>query len=232
MPKPIDRRSTYYFVEIKDEPILNKFDGGWVSFNSYNAQCLNLERIWIADIDFDDVISAARMEWQRNYSREDIATLSTVGYGNAEETSTVTDNLRQELVSISANTAVAGLEVGQYRLYETCGGIRVIRLDQPMEPRSRESVRNHLFCGADQRYQELCLYQNCYRARLTPKPWRGSNQPIRVTRHIGDCAITGKTEGEERKVNWGKLKPSHDLNKLIEYHDDKTQAFGSIQLIG
>lgn len=68
MAKPTDQRSTYYFIDIKRESIVTTFDSGWVSLNSYNAQCLNLERIWIADIDFEDVVMEARQDWRQKYS--------------------------------------------------------------------------------------------------------------------------------------------------------------------
>ena len=229
MSKIIEDRSNYYFVDILREPIFTLLDGGWVTYNSYDALCLNLAQIWIADIDFDDIIS--RRQWQKRCKKEDVAAFSQFFWGGAEESSFVHDNLRAELVSVSARNIALSLSEGKYRLYETCGGLRIIRIDKPVEPRSRESVKNHISSYTDHRYQQLCLYQNCYRARLTPKPWReSSDEPIRVTQFIGDCDV--KKNGRETKVTWGKIKPHGNLAKLIEYHDDKTHAFSDIKLIG
>jgi hypothetical protein len=58
------------------------------------------------------------------------------------------------------------------RLYRTAAGFRACLVDQPRRADDDESraILNEL--GADPLYCQLCDVQQCFRARLTPKPWR------------------------------------------------------------
>ncbi len=64
------------------------------------------------------------------------------------------------------------------RVYETAAGLRLLFTDRHYDPVSEEvsSLLSHL--GSDALYRRLTLRQECFRARLTPKPWRcGCRQP-------------------------------------------------------
>jgi len=59
-----------------------------------------------------------------------------------------------------------------WRVYRTAGGVRLLATHAPFAP-------DHALCqtafdalGADPLYRKLCATQKCFRARLTPKPWR------------------------------------------------------------
>jgi hypothetical protein len=68
--------------------------------------------------------------------------------------------------------AVAAAETRAWRLYRTAAGYRVLLTDRPRDPVSAE-VRTLLErFGADPLYVRLCTVQGCFRARLSPKPWR------------------------------------------------------------
>lgn len=58
------------------------------------------------------------------------------------------------------------------RAYRTAGGLRLIRMDRLMDPKSDETTRMFEAMGTDPQYQRLCRVQESYRARLTPKPYR------------------------------------------------------------
>lgn len=59
-----------------------------------------------------------------------------------------------------------------FRMYQTAAGLRVLVTGRTFDPISKEA--NDLMCQlkADKRYMRLCKIQACFRARLTPKPWR------------------------------------------------------------
>ena len=59
-----------------------------------------------------------------------------------------------------------------FRVYETAAGYRVIVTNQTMEPDHPTSIEWLDALGSDKLYRVLCARQHCYRARLTPKPWR------------------------------------------------------------
>lgn len=58
------------------------------------------------------------------------------------------------------------------RIYRTAAGWRALVTSQLVEPRADATDELMVRCGADPRYRALCRVQQCFRARLTPKPWR------------------------------------------------------------
>jgi len=59
-----------------------------------------------------------------------------------------------------------------FRVYETAAGYRMMVTNKTMDPQSEESGEWHKALKGDKLYARLCERQKCYRARLTPKPWR------------------------------------------------------------
>lgn len=59
-----------------------------------------------------------------------------------------------------------------FKVYETFAGLRFVITNQVFEADS--SLVRELFVdlGVDPLYMNLCKHQTCFRARLTPKPWR------------------------------------------------------------
>ena len=65
-----------------------------------------------------------------------------------------------------------------FRLYRTCAGLRLLFVDRLYEALSDETRRILAELGSDPLYCTLTRTQECFRARLTPKPWRcGSVNP-------------------------------------------------------
>ncbi len=64
------------------------------------------------------------------------------------------------------------------QVYRTCGGLRCLVLDRTFNPLDPGSTAVLDGFGSDPLYVRLCRAQACYRARLTPKPWRvGAGTP-------------------------------------------------------
>jgi len=65
-----------------------------------------------------------------------------------------------------------------FRIYRTFAGLRLLftdRLYQPTSPDVADLLRG---LGSDELYRKLTEKQECFRARLTPKPWRcGCRRP-------------------------------------------------------
>jgi len=59
-----------------------------------------------------------------------------------------------------------------FRLYRTFAGLRLLFTDRLYEPTSEETVDLLTGVGSDPLYRRLTERQECFRARLTPKPWR------------------------------------------------------------
>jgi len=67
------------------------------------------------------------------------------------------------------------------RLYRTPNGYRALVTHQPYDPTSGEARRLLDAFHSDHLYTTLCKAQHCFRARLTPKPWRiGMDTPPRA----------------------------------------------------
>jgi len=58
------------------------------------------------------------------------------------------------------------------KVYETFAGLRVVVTNKVFENYSDSAKAIFTALGADPLYVKLCQAQSCFRARLTPKPWR------------------------------------------------------------
>jgi hypothetical protein len=66
------------------------------------------------------------------------------------------------------------------RLYRTPAGLRLLAVHRVFEPREAEVTAAFEALGVDPTYARMCRNQNCFRARLTPKPWRIGMQRLRA----------------------------------------------------
>jgi hypothetical protein len=64
------------------------------------------------------------------------------------------------------------------RIYATYAGLRCLILNTVFDPKSEQAIGILGELRSDPLYVRLCKAQECFRARLTPKPWRcGVRQP-------------------------------------------------------
>lgn len=59
-----------------------------------------------------------------------------------------------------------------WRIYRTRAGLRLLATHALFDPEAAASDGIFEALGADPLYRQLCRTQKCFRARLTPKPWR------------------------------------------------------------
>lgn len=59
-----------------------------------------------------------------------------------------------------------------FNLYRTAAGFRLLILHQLFDPDDTKTWTILSALGVDPVYQRMCHLQKCFRARLTPKPWR------------------------------------------------------------
>jgi hypothetical protein len=67
-----------------------------------------------------------------------------------------------------------------FRTYETYQGARVIIMGNSFDPRNSETKKIMDEFNCDPLYTTLCIKQGCFRARLTPKPYRMKMKPHKV----------------------------------------------------
>jgi hypothetical protein len=144
------------------------------------------------------------------------------------------DNLR----SVFARNATLSM-----RVYRTCSGLRCLMTQLRADPKAEATVERMRAFGADPLYVALCMRQECFRARLTPKPWRCGMRPLRFcypwdesnmprarmwydeyarkTSDFATCALIEQLGG-----------PSMDdeIARVVEFHDRATRVGSKLEL--
>jgi hypothetical protein len=150
----------------------------------------------------------------------------------------------EEDASTRAHEWVAANPDWRWHLYRTKGGIRLMAVHRPIPPSDPVVQRVFDTFNADPLYRRLCENQRCYRARLTPKPWRcGADRPpdrwpwknqeaeqkfrvwdqqyTTVMRPFATCRFLGKVGGAGM---------ASELREIVHFHDDKTGASKDLPL--
>jgi len=59
-----------------------------------------------------------------------------------------------------------------FRIYRTPAGLRLLAMHRTFDPREPAVAKCFRELGTDPIYARMCFNQNCFRARVSPKPWR------------------------------------------------------------
>lgn len=164
------QRDSYDYLDrpLREEILDSLSHGGeeiaMVTRNRYGALVLNCASVCFADLDYPDIrsngmidamllaFSTGRRQRRREAARE--ATLQRVR-------DWARDHRQRSL-----------------RIYRTRAGLRLLFTDGLYSPNSSETKRLLAELGSDELYRRLTEKQECFRARLTPKPWRcGCERP-------------------------------------------------------
>lgn len=121
-----------------------------ITRNNYGALVLNTAAVGFIDVDVEPPPGLGRRVWNR---------LRGIRVLTYEET------------LVRVQTAADASRLGM-RIYRTAAGIRCLVTSELLDPSDRRAEELFVRFGADPRYRVLCRMQRCFRARLTPKPWR------------------------------------------------------------
>jgi hypothetical protein len=125
-----------------------------------------------------------------------------------------------------------------WRVYRTRAGLRLLATHALFEPHAETTQAVFAELDSDLFYRQLCGTQKCFRARLTPKPWRCGvvNPPVRwpwedpraegrfkewESRYLEHCRDYATCELVET-VGSPPLHP--EIEPLVNLHDDTTRA--------
>ncbi|MCC7407317.1 MAG: hypothetical protein IT442_04550 [Phycisphaeraceae bacterium] len=198
-----------------------------VTRNSYGSLILNTSDLLFIDVDappppsglFAKLFGAAR--------RAQLLRQSTL------------DNILASL-----KTTPAGGSGADYRVYETAAGFRVMGVGRAYDPCADQTHALMQSLGADPAFVRLCRAQKCFRARLTPKPWR-CGQPLPPGRHpreepdtqaAFDRWLARYDQACRDKATCrlletvGRDAVSPELADLVAFHDQTTCAAGTLPL--
>ena len=179
------------------EEILERVGEHVVTRNSYGARCLNSPNVFFADVDFaksksDLLIGCMSMlstvlivgyiapTFENRLAQFVIGwalLLSAIWLGwligklitrlicqfRKDDESTAIDRVRR---------VFSNRPDWHVRVYRTPNGLRILALHKLFDPRSAQVERVFKELRVDFLYRIMCQKQNCFRARLTAKPWR------------------------------------------------------------
>lgn len=114
----------------------------WESTNFYGSKVLTSTDIFIADVDIEGDLFE-RNEFKSNY-------------------------LKDTFYPLAADLS----DKYQFVVYETFKGFRIFEIKNLYDPLGEESKNLLDLLGADTKYSAKCIEQGCYRARVSPKPYR------------------------------------------------------------
>jgi hypothetical protein len=125
-----------------------------VTRNGYGALVLNAAQAMFIDIDFPE-------KGLGDGAAASVRRLFGGASPNPEEAYT------QQIAAWAAHRPDLGL-----RVYRTFGGLRCLVTNVPFDPAQADAQAILRDLKSDPLYVRLCRAQECFRARLTPKPWR------------------------------------------------------------
>jgi hypothetical protein len=127
---------------------------GVITRNAYGATVLNATQAMFVDIDFEPQSPAASMS----------AGLRKLA---GKTTPSQEDKVVAGIQQWAANNPGLGI-----RIYRTFGGLRGLITNELFNPADESAMGILRELNADSLYTKLCRDQDCFRARLSPKPWR------------------------------------------------------------
>jgi len=187
-------------VPIREEIIARGDDGAILTRNLYGALCLNTPNVLFADVDFE-------LQVPGRWILGALATMALVAvalplaaglHGGYVLLGLLLAALGAYPAARGTRALLAGLQGGParqarrridryvarnpavaLRIYRTPAGYRVLATHRPYDPLEPETTSLFQALGVDPVYARMCRNQACFRARVTPKPWR-----IGIERHL------------------------------------------------
>jgi hypothetical protein len=181
------------FVEPRVDSVLDSAGQtvGVVTRNAYGALVLNTDRAMFIDVDFQPGGEPQGP------------------FGGLFRKPKTPEELAQERVEAAAQS----FGRWAFRVYRTFAGLRLVALGPDIESFDESHCRVLEHFGSDPMYVKLCAAQRCFRARLTPKPWRmGLHKPTARFPFAGP-------EDRARYDAW------------LERYDAKAQAYATCRLL-
>lgn len=185
-------------VPIREE-VLARHGDVVITRNAYGASCLNTPDVLFADIDLPATSAASRkllvhfvlpgMAAMAGWLTHSwlvfalLAVAATVFAGTVAKRLDRNRGQRMETAGCAARQRVADFVAAHpdwhVRLYQTPAGLRALVMHRTFdadEPAAQEFFRA---LHSDPVYVRMCRNQKCFRARVSPKPWR-----VGMIRHI------------------------------------------------
>ena len=177
-------------VPIREE-IISREGETVITRNSYGALCLNTQNVLFADIDYSYspswplIVAAMSLvagglllaAWYGHWGFACLAVflVPTLGYllaAGAQRTLVGLSGGQEANARGRVERFLSGHPDWYVRLYRTPAGLRVLVLSQTFDPSDPRVTEFFQALGTDPIYVRMCQRQHCFRARVSPKPWR------------------------------------------------------------
>jgi hypothetical protein len=178
-------------VPIREEVVQRQGDTV-VTRNTYGARCLNTPDVLFADIDFNEVlplgaafpvtavVGAVAFVLGAQIGSWKLAGLLAVvamyfGYVLTRKLQAWQHQRKgseEQRARERIDHFVAAHPDWHLRLYRTPAGIRALAMHRTFDPGEAAVAECFRELGVDPLYAQMCLRQQCFRARISPKPWR------------------------------------------------------------
>ncbi len=231
--KRLDRYE-YGAVPLREE-VMNevKADDGRVlavvTRNGYGSVVLNTERVMFVDIDFPENVGDANKSLFKGV-------FGRIPKSPEEE--------KEDRARAAVDQFIAANSSWGMRLYRTFAGLRAIVTHDVMDPQSTAVLDVLKQLGSDPLYIKLCKAQECFRARLTPKPWRCGCMPNPLRHPITDKKLLlwyerWKEDYETRQAQFATCRLMEavgnpfvhpEVAPIVELHDFTTRSSESMPL--
>lgn len=175
------------------EEILARNGDAVLTRNGYGAQCINTPNVLFLDIDHPEagatmpcvaslvmfasmgaiVYGLVNKYWELAGVAAGVFALLLLGMG-AYQRWYWPNKIRRGERTIRERIAAFLDSRPEWRLrvYRTPNGFRLLAMHRTFEPRSQEVAEAFRELRVDPVYAIMCHNQNCFRARVSPKPWR------------------------------------------------------------
>ena len=154
-------KSYLYADQRLREPVISDLHNAVISRNSYGCLILNTADVMFVDIDFPEIETPGIFE----------KLIILIGLKKA-----LKNDFETDIIKNVEQWTLQNIGWG-WRVYRTFAGIRLLATNECFVPDSPSVQQIFKDLNADSRYSILCKIQKCFRARLTPKPWR-CNLPV------------------------------------------------------
>jgi len=174
------------------EEIVERHGDAVVTRNSYGARCLNTPDVLFVDVDFAEApaggpmlavpgaagIGAALAGWATRswvFALAAAALVLALGVWRVRVEKARRDAAPREPLQAARariDRFIAQRPDWHLRLYVTPAGLRALAMHRTFSPADPAVADAFQALGADPVYVRMCTHQNCFRARVSAKPWR------------------------------------------------------------
>lgn len=251
-------------VPIREE-IVETHGDTVITRNAYGALCLNTPDVLFADVDFESRAQSLRWHMASFLVLETAAVLFSYFFHSlgwlllltlaafaltpalAFALAKLFPENRQEAVMQRIREFMKKHPSWRLRVYRTPAGLRILAMHRTFSTQDPEVAELFGQLNCDPLYVRMCYNQKCFRARLTPKPWR-----VGMKRHIVPRRGAWPVEPEvlPRRAEWvreyeaagrmyaacgfleemgdGRIDPKAETVRKL--HDDRCRAHSGLPL--